>query len=122
MYKRQPSLGFINFAKRSSTGAAGVTEAGSDGLDIPNANESQSSHLSASAGISFSFTLLSCSSWFSSSFLDSVVPDPNTKSEGCTDFDSGPSALGWARKLKASATATLLDDENPPKLEKMFFF
>ena len=109
-----PALGFINLAKRSSTGAAGV---GSGILEI--SNESQ---LSASSGTSFSFILLSCSLWFSSSFLVSVLPAPNTKPEGCTGIDSDPSALGLARKLKASATATLLDDVNPPKLEKMFFF
>ena len=74
-----PSLGFINLAKRSSTGAAGVTEAGSGGLEIPN-----ESLLSASAGVSISFsvTMLFGSLEVSSSFFASVLPDPNTKPEG----------------------------------------
>ena len=160
-----PALGFINLAKRSSTGAAGVTGAGSSGgfeAATPGLGDSQATHFSASAGLEimqtsqtqepptlgfmnlanksstglgsagsfFSFSL-SCSFWFShftshfclsSSFLASAFPDPNVKPESSAVFESVPFVWGLARKLKASATATLLVEENPPKLEKMFFF
>ena len=112
-----PALGFINLAKRSSTGAAGVTGAGGSG-----GLEAAISSFSFSFSCSFWFSHFTSHFWLASSFLASVFPDPNVNPENSAGFESVPFVWGLARKLKASATATLLVEENPPKLEKMFFF
>ena len=97
------TLGFMNLANKSST--VGLI----------------------SAGFSDSFSLLSSTPFFSSvpllslfSFFFSVSPVPPKLNPGASE--SVPFVCGLERKLKASAALVLLVEENPLKLEKIFFF